>query len=38
LPTGRPEISQARSPPQLELDDDFGDADFDGSESEFDAD
>jgi hypothetical protein len=36
LPTCRPEISKARSPPQLELDDDFGDADLDGSESEFD--
>lgn len=34
LPSERPPIAPARSPPQLELDEDF--EDFDGSESEFD--
>jgi hypothetical protein len=28
LPTGRPAISPARSPPQLEVADDFGASDF----------
>ena len=32
LPAERPAISSARSPPQLELDDDFGDSDFGDSE------
>ena len=31
LPTERPSIAPARSPPQLEFDDEFGD-DFDGSD------
>ena len=28
LPTERPVIAPARSPPQLEFDDEFGDSDF----------
>ena len=34
LPTERPVIAPARSPPQLEFDDDFGDSDF--GDAEFD--